>query len=80
LNAIFSNLFQQCYTHGYAWETGGNHVCAYAINPPQASGGPFLGNAKNSAVNNALENDPYGYAPYNGAFPFGAFVSVSVKL
>ncbi len=80
VNAIFTNIVEQCYTHGYAWETGGPHVCAYAINPPQGSGGPFLGNATNHAVNNALENDPYGYAPYNGAFPFGAYVGLQVKL
>jgi hypothetical protein len=80
VSAILTNIVQHCFTHGYAWETGGSNVCSYAINPPQGSGGPFLGNASNANVNNKLENDPYGYAPYNGSFPFGAFVSLQVKL
>jgi hypothetical protein len=80
VSAILTNIVQQCYTHGYAWETGGSHVCSYAQNPTQASGGPYVGNATNPNVTNKLQSDPYGYAPYTGSFPFGAFVSLTVKL
>jgi hypothetical protein len=80
VSAIVTNLYQHCFTHGYAWETGGPNVCSYAVNPPQSSGGPYLGNATNSHVNNALENDPYGYAPYSGSFPLNAYFSVQVRL
>jgi hypothetical protein len=80
VSAVFTNLVQQCFTHAYPWETGGAHACSYAQNPSQASGGPYLGNASNPNVNNKLENDPYGYAPYTGSFPFGAFVSLSLKI
>jgi hypothetical protein len=80
ISAVLTNIVQECFTHNYPWETGGSHVCSYAQNPTQSSGGPYLGNASNPNVNNKLENDPYGYAPYTGSFPFSAFVSLSVKI
>lgn len=84
LTAIVTNLYQHCFTHGYAWETGGSHVCSYALNPPQGNGfspgGPYLGNATNAKVNSPLENDPYGYAPYSASFPLNVYISLQVKI
>jgi hypothetical protein len=81
LTAIVTNLYQHCFTHGYPWETGGAHICSYAVNPPQStSDGVYLGNASNANVTSALQNDPYGYAPYSASFPLNVYVSLQVKL
>jgi hypothetical protein len=81
--AILTNLYRHCFTHGYAWETGGSQACGYLYNAdmvPGISGGAFLGNGTGPTATNFLQHDPYGYAPAGGPVPFNAFISLQVKM
>lgn len=81
LTLIAANIYHACYSHGKPWENAGKQACGYFQNTGFSGGGAYLGNALNPGVTyQAVQSDPYGYAPGTVGLPLNLYLSLQVKL